>query len=93
MAIKQGDRIFFPHVKVESDGVEKREVQEIHLHRPPFPTEVVKGHKLPSCMVLNTGHSNRGKNVLHIYYDREQQQPEVTEELLLADLVLTCQMV
>ena len=33
-------------------------------------------------MVFDTGHSNRGKNVLHIYYGREQQQPEVTEEIL-----------
>ena len=82
MATKQGDRIFFKYVKVENDGVETRSVDELHFHRPPYRTEVVKGHKLPSCMVLNTGHSNRGKNVLHIYYDREQQQPEVTEELL-----------
>lgn len=67
---------------LENGSLKSRPVHEWHEHRPPFGTRIFKEHELPNCMVFDTGHSNRGKNVLHIYYDREQQQPEVSEELL-----------
>ena len=83
MAIKQGDRIGSKFVGFENSVVTTRTLDEVHEHRPPLATRVIKGHNLPNCIVLDTGNSNRGKNVLHIHYGREQQQPEVTEELLV----------
>ena len=88
MAITQGDRIGSKFVGFENSVVTTRTLDEVHEHRPPFATRVVKGHNLPNCIVLDTGNSNRGKNVLHIHYGREQQQPEVTEELLFRSHLL-----
>ena len=82
MAIKIGDRIGVKFVGFENSVVTTRTLDEVHEHRPPFATRIIKGHNLPNCIVLDTGNSNRGKNVLHIHYGREQQQPEVSEALL-----------
>ena len=88
MAIKQGDRINAKFVGFEKSVVTTRPVDEVHEHRPPFAPRVIKGHNLPNCIVLDTGNSNHGKNVLHIHYGREQQQPEIAEELLFRSHLL-----
>jgi hypothetical protein len=82
MAIKEGTRICAKFVRFENGVVGTRNVDEVHEHCPPFPTRVVKGRDLPNCIVLDTGNSSRGKNVLHLYYGREQQQHELSAELL-----------